>query len=109
MGYQNIARLPKLAYDMDVNGPIAGEICGDSIKKRQQGKPSYELMLQPSEYLYYIHCDLGLSYTTTRKRNRFYLGVWDGATGAYYAEPMRTQSQTFDIFQKFIRQVERQS
>ena len=41
--------------------------------------------------------------------NRFYLSVQDGATGAYYAEPMRTKSLTSDIFQKFIRQAERQS
>ncbi len=33
----------------------------------------------------------------------------DGATGAYYAEPRRTKSRTFDIFQKFIRQAERWS
>ena len=41
--------------------------------------------------------------------NQFYLGVRDGVTGAYYAEPMKTKSQTFDIFQKFICQVESQS
>ncbi len=41
--------------------------------------------------------------------NQFYLGVRDGATVAYYAEQMKTKSQTFDTFQKFIRQVERQS
>ncbi len=66
-------------------------------------------MLQPSKYLDYIYCDLGGPYPTSRKGNRFYFVVRDGATGAYYAEPMRIKSQTFDIFQKFIRQAERQS
>ena len=98
-----------MADGIEVKGPIPGEMCGDCIKGRQQKKPSYEPMLQPSEYLTYIHCDFGGSYPTTRRENRFYLGVRDGATGAYYAEPMRTKSQTFDIFQKFIRQAERQS
>ena len=38
----------------------------------------------------------------TQRGNQFYLGIRDGATGAYYTEPMKTQSQTFDTFQKFI-------
>ena len=102
--YQKILRLLKVADRIDVKIPIPGEIFGDYIKRRQQRKPSYELNLQPSEYLDYIQCDLAGSYPTTRKGNPFYFGVRDSATGAYYAEPMRTKSQTFDIFQKFIRQ-----
>ena len=98
-----------MADGIDVKRPISGEMYGDCMKKRQQRKSSYEPMLQPGEYLDYIHCDLGGSYPITRRGNRFYFGVRDGATGAYYAEPMRTKSQTFDIFQKFIRQAERQS
>ncbi len=82
-------------------------MCGDCMKGRQQRKSSYEPMLQPSEYLDYIHCDLGGFYLTTRRENRFYFGVRDGATRAYNAEPMRTEIRTFDIFQKFICQVER--
>ncbi len=64
-------------------------------------------MLQPSEYLDYIHCDLGSLYPTTIRGNQFYLGVWEGATEAYYAEPMTTKSLTFNGFQKFLRQAER--
>ncbi len=64
-------------------------------------------MLHLSKYLDCIYCDLGGPYSTNRKNNRFYLGVQDGATGAYYAELMRSKSQTFDTFQKFICQVER--
>ncbi len=109
LGYQNILRLPKVADGIDVKGLIPGEKCGDCMKRRQRRKPFYEPMLQPGEYLDYIHCDLDGSYPTIRKGNRFYLGVRDGATGAYYAKPMRIKSQTFDIFQKFIRQAERQS
>ncbi len=103
LGYQNILCLPKVADGIDVKGPIPDKICGDCMKEEQQRKPSYEPMLQPGEYLDYLHCDLGDPYPTTRKDNRFYLGVCDSATGAYYAEPMRTKSQTFDTFQKFIR------
>ena len=66
-------------------------------------------MSQPSEYLDYLHCDLGGPYPITQRGNRFYLGIRDGATGAYYAEPMRTKGQTFDTFQRFIHQAERQS
>ncbi len=109
LGDKNILCLPKVADAIDVKGPIPDEICGDCMKRRQQRKLSYEPMLHPSEYLDYIHCDLGGHYPTTRKGNRFYHGVRDGATGAYYAEPMKTKSQTFDTFQKFIRQGERQS
>ena len=109
LGYKIILRLPKVADAIDVKGSIPDEIFGDCIKGKQQRKPSYELILQHSEYLDYIQCDLGGPYPTTRRCNRFYLGVQDGATGAYYAEPMRTKSQTFDTFQKFIRQAKRQS
>ncbi len=98
-----------MADDVDVKGPIPDEIFGDCIKGRQQKKPSYEPMLQPNEYLDYIHSDLLGPYPTTRKVNGFYLDIRDGATGAYYAELMRTKSQTFDTFQKFICQAKRQS
>ncbi len=66
-------------------------------------------MSHPTEYLDYLHCDLGGPYFTTRRGNRFYLGIRDGATGACHAEPMRTKGQAFDTFQKFIPQAERQS
>ena len=62
------------------------------MKNSQPKKLFYEPMLQPSEYLDYIHCDLDGSYLTTRQGNKFYLDVFDGATGVYYAEPMRTKS-----------------
>ena len=109
LGYQNILRLPKVADGIDVKGPIPGEICDDCMKGRQQRKPSYEPMSQPRKYLEYLHYDLGGSYPTTRRGNRFYFGIRDGATGACYAKPMRTKSQGFDTFQKFICQAERQS
>ena len=66
-------------------------------------------MLQSSTYLDYIYCDLDNSYFTIKKRNQFYFGVREGATGAYYAELMRTKNQAFDTFQKFICQAEHQS
>ena len=66
-------------------------------------------MLQHIKYLDYMHCDFGALYLTTRKTNRFYCGVQDGATRAYYAEPMKIKSQTFDTFHKFICPEERQS
>ena len=49
-------------------------------------------MLQPSEYLDYIHCDLAGPYPTNKKGNRFYLGVQNTATGPYYAEAIRIKS-----------------
>ncbi len=109
LDYQDILRLPKVANGIDIKRPIQGEICSDCMERRQQKKSFYEPMLQPSGYLDYIHCDLGGLYPTTRRGNQFHLGVRDGATGVYYTEPMRTKSQTFDIFQKFICQAERQS
>lgn len=42
-------------------------------------------------------------------KRQLYLGIRDGATGACYAEPMSTKSQTIDTFRKFICRVERQS
>ena len=66
-------------------------------------------MSQPTEYLDYLHCNLGCTYPTTRRSNVFYFDIQDGSTGACYAEPMRTKGQAFDTFQKFIRRAERQS
>ncbi len=108
LGYQNILRLPKVADGIGMKGPIPDEICGDCMKGRQQKKPSYEPMSQTTEYLDYLHCDLGGPYPTTQRGNQFYLGIRDDATVACYAEPMRTKSQAFDTFQKFIRRAERQ-
>ena len=108
LGYQKILRFPKVADGIEVKGPIPQDICGDCMKGRQQKIPSYEPMSQPTKYLDYLHCDFGGPYPITRS-NRFYLNIRNGATGAYYAEPIRTKSQTFDTFQKFIRQAECQS
>lgn len=66
-------------------------------------------MSQPSKYADYLYCDLGNSYPTTWRGNRFYFGIRDGAIGAYYAKPMRTKSQAFDRFQRFTCQAKRQS
>ena len=59
-------------------------------------------MLELSQYLDYIHCDLADSYFTNRKENQFYLNIRDGTTRVYYAEPRRTKSLTFNTFQKVI-------
>ncbi len=75
-----------------MKGPIPGEICGDFMKSRQQRKLSYKPISQPTEYLDYLHCDLDGPYLTTQKGNRFYLGIQDSATRAYYAKPIRTKS-----------------
>ena len=109
VGYQNIFRLLKVADEIDVKGLVPGEICGDCMKGRQQKKPFYEPISQPKEYLEYLHCNLGGSYPTTQRDNWFYLGIWDGARGTCYIEPMRTKSQIFDTFQKFICRAKRQS
>ena len=66
-------------------------------------------MSQPTEYLDYLHCNLGGPYSTTQRGNQFYLSIQDGTTRACYAKSMRTKSQTFETFQKFICQVECQS
>ena len=75
LGYQNILRLPKVADSIEIKGPIPKEIYGDCMKGRQQRKSSYEPMSQPSEYLNYLHCNLGGPYPTTWRGNRFYLGI----------------------------------
>ncbi len=85
LGYQNIFCFSKVADGIEVKGPIPHDICGDSMKGRQQRIPFYEPISQPTKYLGYLHCDLGGSYLTTRKGNRFYLGIRDGTTGACYA------------------------
>ena len=102
LGYQNILWLPKVADGIDVKGPIPREIYGNCMKEKQQRKPSFELMSQPSKYFDYLYYDLGGPYPTTQRGNRFYLGIRNSATGVYYAEPMRTKVQAFDTFQKFI-------
>ena len=79
------------------------------MKGGQTRKPSSVPMSQPKEYLKYQHSDLGGPYPTTQRSNQFYLGIRDGATGAGFAELMRTQGQVFDTFQKFFGQAERQS
>ncbi len=79
------------------------------MKGGQTRKPSSVPMSQPKEYLKYQHSDLGGPYPTTQRSNQFYLGIRDGVTGADFAEPMRTQGQVFDTFQKFFCQAERQS
>ncbi len=79
------------------------------MKKRQQGKLSYKPMLYSIEYLDYIPCDLGGLHPTNKRSNQFDLGFWDDITGVYYAEPMKTKNQIFDMFQKFICQEEGQS
>ncbi len=66
-------------------------------------------MLQRIQYLDYIHCDFGALYLTIRDTNWFYRGIRDVATRAYYAEPMRIKSQTFDTFHTLICPEERQS
>lgn len=65
-------------------------------------------MLQLIEYLKYLYCNFCNLYLTTQKNNQFYLGIQYGATGACYAKLIKIKSQTFNIFQKFICQVERQ-
>ncbi len=79
------------------------------MKSRQQRKPSYEPISQPKQYFDYLYCDLGGPYSTTRRGNRFYLGIRDGATRVCYTEPMRTKGQAFDTLQKFICRAKRQS
>lgn len=66
-------------------------------------------MSQPSEYLDYLYCNLCGFYPIIWRGNQFYLGIWDGVTGACYAEPIKTKGQAFDIFQRFICRAERQS
>lgn len=61
-------------------------------------------MLQLTKYLVYLCCDLGNPYFITGKSNQFYLGICNNKIKEYYAEPMRTKSQAFNIFQKFIYQ-----
>ncbi len=98
LGYQSILPLPKIADEIDVKGPIPGEICGDCMKGRQPRKPSYKPMSHPTEYLDYLYFDLGGPYPTTQRGNQFYPGIRDGATGACYTEPLRTKGQAFDTF-----------
>lgn len=66
-------------------------------------------MSQPREYFEYWNYNLGIFYLITQKKNQFYLGIWDGAIITYYTQPIRTKSQTFNTFQKFICQVKYQS
>ena len=75
LGYQNILWLPKVADSIDVKRSIPEKICGDCMKEKQQRKPSYKLMSQPSEYFNYLHYNLGGLYPTTWRGNRFYLGI----------------------------------
>lgn len=50
LGYQNIIRLLKVTYGIDVKRLIPREIYGDCIKEGQQKTLSYEPMSQLTEY-----------------------------------------------------------
>lgn len=86
-----------MANGIEIKGPIPKKICGDFIKGKQQRKPSYKPISQSKVYLDYLHCDLNGPYPTTRRGNRFSLGIQDGTT-------MKIKDQAFDIFQRFICQ-----
>ncbi len=79
------------------------------MKGKQQRKLSYKSISQQSKYLDYSNGDLGNLYFITQKGNQFYFNIWNSRTEAYYAKPIRTKSQVFDIFQKFVCQIEHQS
>lgn len=66
-------------------------------------------MLQPSKYLDYLNCDLVGPYSTIWRGNWFYFGIQDDVTEIYYAKPIKTKGQAFDIFQKSICQAKHQS
>lgn len=66
-------------------------------------------MSQPNKYLDYLYCNLSNSDLITWRDNQLYLGIVDGTIGAWNAESMRTKSQAFDTFQRFICQIKRQS
>ena len=108
-GYHSILRLPNIVDGIDMKRPDPREICSNCIKDSKQKKPSFEPISQPTIYPEYLHCDLGGLYLTTRKDNRYYPGIRDGAIGACYVKPIRTTGQVFDIFLKFIHQAECQS
>lgn len=72
LGYQNLRQLLKIADGIDVKRPIPGKIYGDYMKRRQQRKPSYKPISQPSKYLDFLHWDFGGSYPTTQRGNQFY-------------------------------------
>ncbi len=91
--YQNIIRLPKVADDIDIKKPIWREIFGDCMKRRQQRKPSYELMSHSTKYSDHLNGDLSGSYPISRISHWFFLSIWDGATGEYHTKPITTKDQ----------------
>lgn len=61
-------------------------------------------MWQFGKYLDFVHSNLDVYYPTIKKSNQVYLGVWNNTTVIYYAELMKTEIQTFYLFQKLIHQ-----
>ncbi len=66
-------------------------------------------MSQLSKLLEYLYCNYISLLNTTQKSNEFYCRYWNGATETYPAKLMKTNSQTFYIFSKFIYQADSQS
>lgn len=56
-----------------------------------------------------MHCDFDSFYSTTQTSHQFYLGILNRVIETYITKLLKTKSEIFDIFQKFICQVESQS
>ncbi len=113
LGHLNCAAMQKLAsvaLGMTLNGRIQTEICGGCMVGRQQRQPSRESACRrATEFLEFVHSDLGGPLPATRLGQRVYISFLDNSTGCYYIEGMRHKSQAFEKFVKFVTWEQNQS
>ncbi len=77
---------------------------------RQQRQPSRESpSRRATEFLEFVHSDLGGTLPATRLGHTFYISFFDDSTGCYYIEGMRHKSQAFEKFVKFVTWAQNQS
>lgn len=96
-------KLASVALGMELKGPLPSEICGGCMVGRQQRQPSRKPPnRRATEFLEFVHSDLGGTLPATRLGQTFYISFYDDSTGCYYIEAMRHKSQDFEKFVKFV-------
>ena len=110
LSYGGMQKLASVALGMELKGPLPSEICGGCMVGRQQRQPSRELPnRRATEFLEFVHSDLGGPLPSTQLGQTFYISFYDNSTGCYYIEGMRHKSQAFEKFVKFVTWAQNQS
>ncbi len=110
LSYGAMQILVSVASGMELKGPIPSEIYGGCMVGRQQRQPSRESpSRRATEFLEFVHSDLGGPLPATRLGQTFYISFYSDSTGCYYIDCMRHKSQAFERFVKFVTWAQNQS